>query len=134
MTVYSLKPDHIAEYYKFLRDYLIAAAKRSPSDIDPVRAFDMGIKGEATFWMAMDRRAPKGLLVTRIEDWPKGPMCRVLMAGGRDMHLWLEDAMGTIQEHAIANGCKGLVAEGRKGWGRVLGVKPARYVYEKEIA
>lgn len=138
MRVYALSAEQTAELYSFLLQYIVAAAKRSRGELDPYQVFQEGINGDAVFWIVVDGNTPKGLIATKIE--PSGEFMRIVLASGRDMRRWLENAKQTIQEHAIANGCKGFIWEGRDGWGRVLGVRPARHsenglaVYEVEIA
>ena len=60
----------------------------------------------------------EGLLVTKIEEWPRMRVMRFWLAAGK-----LADVMALeprVIERAREAGCTGMVIDGRKGWGKVL--------------
>ena len=77
-------------------------------------ALDYIWEGKRQLWVKDD-----GLMITKIEQWPRRKFLRVWLAAGN-----LKDIMAMqplIEEFAIQEGCDSLVCGGRKGWGKVLG-------------
>lgn len=105
--------------------YWLDAALDGTHTIEDVRAEIEN--GTAQFWPM-----PKSAAVTLVQDYPRGRVLRVWLAGGdlEDLrkHLVVLDNYGREQ------GCCAIELEGRKGWERVLpGYRATRVVMRKEI-
>lgn len=58
--------------------------------------------------------------VWRFENWPSGPVFRCLGLCGSRPDEWIESLYDFALSQARTAGVKRLVAEGRKGWPRIL--------------
>lgn len=76
-----------------------------------------------------------GVVVTRINDTPKGLVCEVYAACGTSGGLKeaAELILPCIEEWALSKGCKSLRVSGRNGWKRLLNYKQTGVVLEKEL-
>lgn len=73
----------------------------------------MIVQGDAQLWLR-----DGGMIVTEVEDYPRGPVLRFwLAAGDKDDIL---DLLPEVYEWGREVGCKKATMLGRKGWGRVL--------------
>lgn len=128
--IYALSPAQVEKHAGTLRPYLERGCASGVAD--PGEMLDLCLGGEALAWVILDGGL-KGVAVTEVNTWPKGRVLRILCVAGDGMDAWLGAFTRTMRDHARANDCMKIVAEGRKGWGRVLGLKPARHVYEMEV-
>lgn len=63
---------------------------------------------------------PNSAVITKIEEHPTGlKLCRIWLAGG--MLEEIRQFAPFLRDWAKSQGCKGLIYEGRPGWGRVFG-------------
>lgn len=136
IRVRTIHPSHVATC-AFLRPLIERACSRG-GGVDPDYVLSEAAKGGDTgrtvcIWLVSDGDVPVGVIITRLEQWVSEKVCRLLAAGGRDGPKWYPVARDVIFSHARLEGAARIVAEGRKGWGRLFGVKPARYVYECEV-
>ena len=60
----------------------------------------------------------KAAIVFEIHELKAGKMCHVLLAGGEDMALWVEEWLPIWEEIAREQGCNLLTLKGREGWAR----------------
>jgi hypothetical protein len=58
--------------------------------------------------------------VWRFESWPSGLVFRCLSLAGTEMATWVIPFATFIQEQARIGGSTRLIAQGRKGWERVI--------------
>lgn len=130
MNVWSLSPAQLASLTAIVWPLLRKGCVGGGAD--PAQMLDAGMTGKAVFWLAMGDE-PLGLIVTEVNEWPEGRVLRILCLAGERMKAWLPEWHRVAREHARANECVKIVTEGRRGWERVLGMKPVRYVYELEI-
>lgn len=73
----------------------------------------MLLAGRAGLWVGRECAA-----VTEIKDWGHFKEVNVFLAGGSmDGIVAMEPSLET---HAVENGCRRIVIDGRKGWERVL--------------
>lgn len=128
--IYSLSPEQLARFSTTLWPLLKRGCRGGGAD--PTEMLKMGLRGDAMFWVAFDEEI-KGLIVTEINKWPEGKVVRILCLAGTAMKTWLDDWHVAAHAHGRANDCIKIVTEGRRGWERVLKMKPVRYVYEKDI-
>jgi len=74
-------------------------------------------KGQAQFWPAAN-----SVVITEIKVYPRGKVLHVWLAGGR-----LEEIMvltGYIKRFAKEQGCDRITMHGRRGWAKILGMRP----------
>jgi len=69
-------------------------------------------------WTTGDNQI-RAVVATQIRQYPKETRCRIVLAGGTDMALWLEH-MSVIERWAESHGCSAIELVGRKGWMKAL--------------
>lgn len=84
--------------------------------LDLASVYQMLVTGRANLWL-MDRRAA---CVTQIQEYPRGRVCQIVLAGGDGVHDWIDELHETVRRHARFYGCKKLRINGRIGWLRLL--------------
>jgi len=92
--------------------------------------------GEQQLWLVKLQDELKATMTTVLEIYPKRKVLRIMLIGGRDMHLWLQDALHVIKAAAQRLGCKTIEADGRLGWAKHAprcGFKEIARTYELEI-
>lgn len=137
MRVYALRPAQVEYHRDVLQPLMLRAVERRGSGgFDPFQVFDDAVSGKSVIWVVFDEDRPLAVLVTGLETWPEGKVLRVQAMAGRGFRKWAGMAREALEAHAHANGAINdsgearMVAEGRKGLGRILGVEPTRYVFE----
>jgi hypothetical protein len=60
----------------------------------------------------------KGVVVTRLVQFPKKRMCEVVAVAGKNgqTRSWVNDGLKFLDDFAIRNGCDFIYGIGRKGW------------------
>lgn len=82
--------------------------------------------GQAQFWPAAN-----SVVITEIKVYPRGKVLNVWLAGGR-----LEEIMvltGYIKKFAKEQGCARITMQGRRGWARILGMRPDAVVLSDNL-
>ena len=125
--------ERVRDAAQFIEPLLKRMVSRGSGGIQPADMVARAADRQATMWLAVVNDVPVAVLFTVVETWPEGRRLRVVTAGGARMGEWLKAAWQTLHQFAVVQGCDGLVMEGRRGWGRILGIEPARYVYEKGL-
>lgn len=100
-------------------------------------------KGEKQLWLAVDPAdsAILAIIFTEIAVYPRSRWGRLFALTGVHMRRWLPGLADVTQPNAIADffraqGCIGVEATGRRGWGRALGAygyRAARHTLEREL-
>ena len=104
---------------------ILEAALDGTYSLDDVR--DEIECGRAQFWPMQ-----KSAAVTVIQDYPRGRVLRVWLAGG-DLGE-LQHYLPVLDNYGREQGCAAIELEGRKGWERALpGYHAHRVVLRKEI-
>lgn len=87
-------------------------------------------EGIAFLFCIEDEGKVIGASVWGFETWARGRIFRCYALYGTGMAGWLDQHRKSVLEAALAGGATELVAEGRKGWGRVFrGAVELRRVY-----
>jgi hypothetical protein len=75
-----------------------------------------------------------GVMITEINQLPSGRYIKVFIAAGRLPGIM--DLVPKIEKFARAEGCQSLLANGRRGWAKILpdyGWKEVGVVYSKDV-
>lgn len=92
------------------------------------------LHGGMVLWIDADRiEDAHAALVTAWCDYPAGRIGYVQFAGGAQARLWAGTAAQVLTAWARSMGCKELRLIGRKGWGRLLDMKPSSYTYSRGL-
>lgn len=134
--VAALTPAQAAEAWPHIRTYIEEALKAGalarayePTDILAHVLTDPSWR----LWIAIDGQAIAAAIVTRIHQYDRCRTLNVLLVGGREMRLWLKQAMEATEQYARSIGCVAMEGGMRKGWAKVAGYKVASCVLIKEL-
>lgn len=133
MRVLPVSPEDIFAITQIMNDVIEKLLKRGSHGFHPLGVIDRAMKKEVVVWVIADDDSPKGIAFTHIERWVEGNVLRILAVAGDGMSEWLDTFTQAMKDHGKENECFQMVTEGRKGWGKALGLKPVRQVYEMEI-
>lgn len=71
---------------------------------------------------------------TNLRKTNSGKVVTISLIGGRDIDVWLPEALAEFEALARKNGCVKIEVEGRRGWERYLtGFKTVRIIMEKAL-
>ena len=76
------------------------------------------------------------VLTTEIIDYPRKTVCRIVTLGGKDLDIWVQDWLETIEAWALENDCVAMETVCRKGFIKKLerfGYENAYTVLVKEL-
>jgi hypothetical protein len=65
----------------------------------------------------------RAAMVTEIINYPQMRVVRIVAVGGKDMDLWLDELINTIDAWGRENGAQAMEFVGRAGWEKVLSKK-----------
>ncbi len=85
-------------------------------------------------FISWNNNTVESAVVTEIANYPQAKVLRYFLAGGTNLHNWLERIQETIEKFAKKQKCTHLEVAGRKGWVRKLkGFKMKVIILSKEI-
>lgn len=126
MSVVRIKPTEVFDFWPAMREQVARALKYAKGETDLATILDNLQSGVYQGWEHDGSYA-----VTRLIDFPRYRVCRILYAGGKmqDTH----PILGEIEGWAQQMGCKAVEIQGRPGWSRVTGYEPYSVLSRKEI-
>ena len=65
----------------------------------------------------------RAVMVTEIINYPQMRVVRIIAVGGRDMDMWLDKLIETIEQWGAEQGAQAMEFVGRLGWQKVLSQK-----------
>jgi len=132
IRVLAVPPDDVTGAVRILEQFVELMFSRGSSGCDPCRVVHDACRNKAVMWVIADDKTPLGVAFTQTELWIEGKRLRIVGVAGTQMAKWLRTFTDEMKKHARDEGCEKLVAEGRLGWAKVLGLKPVRTVIEME--
>lgn len=139
MTQYStiyVPPNQLDDVWPIAAPLIDLARRRFSSKMDLEHLHDDIRSGAQQLWLVSQQDSIKAAMTTMVEAHPKCKVFRIMLIGGRDMHLWLQGALHVIKAAAQRLGCKSIEADGRLGWVKhapKCGFKEIARTYELEI-
>jgi len=132
IRVLAVAPDDVAKTATVLAHFVSKIFSRGSGGTNPQKMLQTAINGNSVMWVIAEDKTPLGVAFTGVEEWMEGRRLRIIGLAGNSMHKWLETFTEEMKRHGREEDCKIMVAEGRPGWGRALGLKPVRHVIEME--
>jgi hypothetical protein len=65
----------------------------------------------------------RAVMVTELINYPQMRVVRIVAVGGRDMDMWLDTLIKTIEQWGAENGAHAMEFVGRMGWQKALSKK-----------
>ena len=88
---------------------------------------DAILKKEMQLWISWKDKVESAVL-TQIIEYPQFKVCRWFLAGGSNLHSWLDDLTRQVETWAVANNIKRIELVGRKGWLKKLKDYEAKHI------
>lgn len=112
-------PNCTATFFPAVRDMLDKGFAEA-DELFPAETYDRLAAGEWLLWIAVSGDAQIiAAMLTRLYFARSGKVCQILCCGGERVGVW-KHHMAAIEDYARAEGCVRILAEGRKGWLRLL--------------
>lgn len=71
-------------------------------------------------WVMINDGKCLAACVTEIRNYPRGKILAILLCGGREMNLWLNDFVAKLRDVSRRHGICSIETIGRPGWVRAL--------------
>ena len=140
MIVTYIPPEYIDTVWGVVGGMLKPATKYNNGRYTVRDAYHGIVNKNMQLWIIFDEEDDNktiyGSIVTLIADYPSKKFLTVLLLGGKEMSLWIDDASDVLTRWAQDCGCHGIEGYARKGWERVLkrfGGKKTSTIFEKEF-
>ena len=78
------------------------------------------VEGRKQLWIAFEDLDIKGIVVTRVVDYPHRRVLLIQFCAGDGLEEWRGPMLDLLEMYAMDVGCDGLELVGRKGWARML--------------
>lgn len=88
-------------------------------EVFPPETYERLLAGDWLLWLACEGTDILAAMITRLYVARSGKCCQILCCGGSRVAIW-NHHMVEIEAYAKAEGCVKVIAEGRRGWLRVL--------------
>ena len=89
--------------------------------------YDAVLEKKMQLWISWNGYVESAIL-TQLIDYPNFRVCRWFLAGGKNLHAWLDEMTHQVETWAVANEVKRIELVGRKGW-----IKKLKDYEEKHI-
>lgn len=123
--------DRLAILYDSIKDYIRLALNVTKKFTEEETLQDI-IKGVSHLWVAHDA-APIGIVTTKVKQYHDHRTMLIHLLGGVRIKDWIH-LLPTIEESAVAFGCKDIEIQGRAGWKKLLPeYKSNRIILSKEL-
>ncbi len=103
------------------------ACSRRGCEVDWVPLIDDCGTRLATLWIITQAGVPVGVCLTRIVKRPDALVVDNMATGGFGGCQWAAQLRSRLHEYRKAEGADMLIARGRRGWGRLLGMQPTGF-------
>ena len=131
----SLTPDQVRDNWNVIAGLLEKATDRSCGRISLQDVQQAIVESTGIVLIAWDPKIGEvyAAFFCEIDEYKTGCKCwNIALCGGRDVedwgHLWI-----VMKEVAKNHGCDQIEISGRKGWGRVLGLKETARLYIEDL-
>ena len=114
-------PDRIPEVWPHVADFITAAFANGRGDDNADIVLGDLYARESLLWITWDGEAVIAAATTKLLKVAYGLVCVITACGGCEMGpaRWRE-AIKPIEDYALAEGCRAIRFEGRRGWAAVF--------------
>lgn len=125
-------PARVAELWHVIAP-LLDKGYEACGEFMPDTTLDKLRSAEWLVWVVVVGDTIIAAMTTRLLNRRDGKACQLLCCGGDQVEIW-NHHMRRIEDYARAEGCTSIIAEGRKGWLRVLdGFSVFRVKFQKVL-
>jgi hypothetical protein len=137
LYISGIPSERIDEVWKDCEPYIEMGNDKSRDEMSVMDIYAKLSQARMQLWIIFnDEREIISVLTTEIVEYPQKTMCRIVTLGGKDLDIWVEDWLDTIEAWALEKGCVAMETCCRKGFAKKLerfGYENAYTVLIKEL-
>ena len=139
MSLYisGIPSDRINEVWEECEPYIEMGNGKSRDEMSVMDIYERLSQARMQLWLIFnDNKEIVSVLTTEIIEYPQKTMCRIVTLGGKDLDIWVEEWLDTIEAWALEKGCVAMETVCRKGFIKKLerfGYENAYTVLVKEL-
>ena len=130
-------PKYINEVWEECEPYIAMGNGKSRDEMSVMDIYERLSQARMQLWLIFnDNKEIVSVLTTEIIEYPQKTMCRIVTLGGKDLDIWVEEWLDTIEAWALERGCVAMETVCRKGFIKKLerfGYENAYTVLVKEL-
>jgi len=137
LHISGIPSERIDEVWLECEPYIEMGNGKSRDEMSVMDIYARLSEARMQLWLIFnDNKEIVSVLTTEIIEYPQKTMCRIVTLGGKDLDIWAEDLLETLEEWALENGCVAMETVCRKGFIKKLekfGYENAYTVLVKEL-
>jgi hypothetical protein len=139
MSLYisGIPSERINEVWEECEPYIEMGNGKSRDEMSVMDIYERLSEARMQLWLIFnDKKEIVSVLTTEIIEYPQKTMCRIVTLGGKDLDIWVEEWLDTIEAWALEKGCVAMETVCRKGFIKKLerfGYENAYTVLVKEL-
>ena len=137
LYISGIPSDRINEVWEDCEPYIEMGNGKSRDEMSVMDIYKRLSEARMQLWLVFnENREIISVLTTEIIDYPRNTVCRIVTLGGKDLDIWVQDWLETIEAWALENDCVAMETVCRKGFIKKLekfGYENAYTVLVKEL-
>ncbi len=137
LYISGIPSDRINEVWEDCEPYKEMGNGKSRDEMSVEDIYKRLSEARMQLWLVFNEdREIISVLTTEIIDYPRKTVCRIVTLGGKDLDIWVQDWLETIEAWALENDCVAMETVCRKGFIKKLerfGYENAYTVLVKEL-
>ena len=137
LYISGIPSDRINEVWEDCEPYIEMGNGKSRDEMSVEDIYKRLSEARMQLWLVFnENREIISVLTTEIIDYPRKTVCRIVTLGGKDLDIWVQDWLETIEAWALENDCVAMETVCRKGFIKKLekfGYENAYTVLVKEL-
>lgn len=117
--LFGIPRENITHWWSSISSLMDAACKRSGDRYLASDLLELLTEGKMQLWLVLEGSHISTAVITEIVNYPRLKQCTIIACVGSGMERWVHLIL-VIEEWAMENGCRKILAISRLGWKRVL--------------
>jgi len=137
LYISGIPSERLNEVWEDCEPYIAMGNGKSRDEMSVTDIYERLSEARMQLWLVFNEdKEIISVLTTEIIDYPRKTVCRIVTLGGKDLDIWVEDLLETIEAWALENDCVAMETVCRKGFIKKLerfGYENAYTVLVKEL-
>ena len=137
LYISGIPSERLNEVWEDCEPYIAMGNGKSRDEMSVTDIYERLSEARMQLWLVFNEdKDIISVLTTEIIDYPRKTVCRIVTLGGKDLDIWVEDWLETIEAWALENDCVAMETVCRKGFIKKLerfGYENAYTVLVKEL-
>jgi len=137
LYISGIPSERLNEVWEDCEPYIAMGNGKSRDEMSVTDIYERLSEARMQLWLVFNEdKDIISVLTTEIIDYPRKTVCRIVTLGGKDLDIWVEDWLETIEAWALENDCVAIETVCRKGFIKKLerfGYENAYTVLVKEL-